>query len=251
MAAPLAGAEGTHMRNISWKLLAALSASVAFGADADAAPGYKGIAWGTSCGEAVQKMEAKGFVFDRKDKRQVPNPVRSPQESQLFVRGSGRASCSSEESDLMMDTHQANPYVEIAAASGDITVTLLCRNQKFVGARLETPMSRTVATAMLTRAAGASVRTVRADTSDGHSWKVLADHSLLLPRGDAARYLERPVRPSRESAGQPQPAIRYLILAQTEDRALQTASLACANKRLAADRVEKQRVDDGNRAAVQ
>jgi hypothetical protein len=239
------------MRTISWMWLAALSASVAFGADADTAPGYKGIAWGTPCGEAVQQMEAKGFVFDRKDKSQVPGPVRSPQESQLFVRGSGRASCSSEESDLMMDTHQANPYVETAAASGDITVTLLCRNHKFVGARLETLMSRTAATAMLTRAAGAAVRTVRADTCDGKSWKCVADHSLLLPRGDAARYLERSVLSSPEYAGQPPPSIRYLILAQSEDRALQTASVACGNKRLAAARLEKQRVEDGNRAALQ
>ncbi len=239
------------MRKISWKLVAALSASIAFGADADTAPGYKGIAWGTPCGQAVQQMEAKGFVFDRKDKSQVPDKVRSPQESQLFAPGSGRMSCSSEQSDLMMDTHQANPYVENAAASGDITVTLLCRNQKFVGARLETPMSRTVATTMLTRAAGAAVRTIRADTCDGQSWKCMADHSLLLPRGDAARYLERPVRPSQEYTGQPKPSIRYLILAQTEDRALQTASVACANKRIAAAQLEKQRVEDGNRAAVQ
>jgi len=64
----------------------------------------------------------------------------------------------------------------------------------------------------------------------------------------------RPV--TRESSrqdyvGQDPPSIRYLILAQAEDRALQTASVACANKRLAANRLEKQRVDDGNRAAVQ
>jgi hypothetical protein len=239
------------MRTISWQLLAALSASVAFGADANTASGYKGIAWGAPCGEAVQKMEAKGFVFDRKDKMQVPNQARSPQESQLFVRSSGLASCSSEESDLMMDTHQTNPYVEIATVSGDITVTLLCRSQRFVGARLETPVSKTAAAAMLTRTAGAAVRTIRADACDGRSLNCTADHSLLLPRGDAARYLERPVRPSPEYAGQNSPSIRYLILAQTEDRALRTASLACANKRFAADRLEKQRVDDGNRAAVQ
>jgi len=239
------------MRKISWKLVAALSASIAFGADADTAPGYKGIAWGTPCGQAVQQMEAKGFVFDRKDKSQVPDKVRSPQESQLFAPGSGRMSCSSEQSDLMMDTHQANPYVENAAASGDITVTLLCRNQKFVGARLETPVHRTVAAAMLARAAGAAVRTVRADTCDGQSWKCTADHSLLLARGDSVRYLERPVRSSRDYAGQDPPSIRYLILARDEDRALQTASLACTSKRLAANRLEKRRIEDGNRAAVQ
>jgi hypothetical protein len=56
------------MRTISWKLLAALNASVGSGAYAGTASGYKGIAWGTHCGEAVEKMEAKGFVFDRKDK---------------------------------------------------------------------------------------------------------------------------------------------------------------------------------------
>src|SRR5256885_12848867 len=92
------------MRTISWKLLAALSASLAFGADADTASGYKGIAWGTPCGEAVQQMEAKGFVFDRKDKIGVPGQARSPQESQLFLPKDGRASCASEESDLMLDT---------------------------------------------------------------------------------------------------------------------------------------------------
>jgi len=105
------------MRNISWKLLAALGASVGFGADADTASGYKGIAWGTPCGEAVQQMEAKGFVFDRKDKIGVPGQARSPQESQLFLPKGGRASCASEESDLMLDTRKANPYVEIAAVS--------------------------------------------------------------------------------------------------------------------------------------
>ena len=239
------------MRTISWKLLAALSASVGFGAKADTASGYKGIAWGTHCGEAVEKMEAKGFVFDRKDKIGVPGQARSPQESQLFLPNGGRASCATEESDLMLDTRQANPYVEIAAASGDITVTLLCRNQRFVGARLETPERRTIAAGMLTRAAGAAVRTVRADTCDGRSWRCVADHSLLLPRGDAVRYLERPVRSSRDYVGQEPPPIRYWILAQAEDRALQTASLACTSKRLAADRLEKRRIENGNRAAVQ
>ena len=151
----------------------------------------------------------------------------------------------------MLDTRQANPYVEIAAPSGDITITLLCRNHQFVGARLETPMNRSVATAMLVRAAGTAVRTVRADTCDEKSWKCTADHSLLLARGDAVRYLERPVHSSQDYAGQDAPSIRYLILARAEDRALQTASLACANKRLAADRLAKQRVEDGNRAAVQ
>ena len=46
----------------------------------------------------------------------------------------------------------------------------------------------------------------------------MADHSLLLPRGDAVRYLERPVRSSRDYDGQDPPPIRYLILAQAEDR---------------------------------
>ncbi len=53
----------------------------------------------------------------------------------------------------------------------------------------------------------------------------MADHSLLLPRGDAVRYLERPVRSSRDYDGQDPPPIRYLILAQAEDRPLKTASL--------------------------
>src|SRR3989442_4645146 len=184
------------MRTISWKLLAALSASVAFGADADTPSGYKGIPWGTPCGEAVQKMEAKGFVFDRKDKIGVPGQARSPQESQLFLPNRGRASCASEESDLMLDTRQANPYVEIAAASGDITVTLLCRNQRFVGARLETPVRRTVAATMLARAAGVAVRTGPADTCGGGGWEGTADHSLLLPRGGAGPYLGWPRPPS-------------------------------------------------------
>jgi hypothetical protein len=233
-----------------WKL-AALSGLLAFAADAGTAPGYKGIQWGAPCAEAVQKMEAKGFVFERKERIGLPGQARSPQEPQLFLPGAGRSSCSSEESDLLMDTRQTNPYVEIAAVSGDITVTLLCRNNRFVGARLDAPMSRTVAAAMLTRVAGAAVRHVRADTCDGQNWKCAADHSLLLARGDAVRYLERPVRSSQDYVGQDPPSVRYLILAQAEDRALQTASVACANKRLAANRLEKQRVDDGNRAAVQ
>src|SRR3989441_9415469 len=183
------------MRTISWKLLAALSASLAFGADADTASGCKGIAWGTPCGEAVQQMEAKGFVFDRKDKIEVPGQARSPQESQLFLPNRGRASCASEESDLMLDTRQANPYVEIAAASGDITITLLCRNQRFVGARLETPVRRTVAATMLARAAGVAVGAGRAGTCDGRGWEGTADHSPLLPRGDACPSLEWARRP--------------------------------------------------------
>jgi hypothetical protein len=238
------------MRTISWKLLAALSASFTLGADAETASGFKEIAWGAPCAEAVQKMEAKGFVFDRKDKIAAPAQARSPQESYLFVRSAGRPSCSSEQSDLMMDTHQANPYVEIAAASRDITVTLLCRNQRFVGARLETPVSKIGAATMLTRAAGGAVRAVRADTCDGKSLNCAADHSLLLSRGDAVRYLERPVRSSRDYDGQYPPSIRYLILAQSEDRALQAAFHACEKKRLVANRLETQRVQDGNRAAL-
>ena len=239
------------MHTISWKVLFALSMLLGFAADAGTAAGYKGIPWDAPCAEAIQKMEAKGFVFDRKDKIGVPRQARSPQEPRLFLPNPERTSCASEESDLMLDTRQANPYAEIAAASGDITVTLLCRNQRFVGARLETPASRTAAAAMLARAAGAAVRTVRADGCDGQNWKCTADHSLLLPRGDAVRYLERPVRSSRDYDGQDPPSIRYLILAQSEDRALKTASLACTSKRLAANRLEKQRVENGNRAAVE
>src|SRR5256885_11983142 len=185
------------MRTISWKLLAALGASVGFGADADTASGYKGIAWGTPCGEAVQKMEAKGFVFDRKDKIEVPGQARSPQESQLFLPKGGRASCASEESDLMLDTRQANPYVEIAAASGDITITLLCRNQRFVGARLETPVRRTVAATMLARAAGVAVRAGRAATRGGRGVEGPADQSLLLSPREALPQPRWALPPSR------------------------------------------------------
>ncbi|HEY6863887.1 MAG TPA: hypothetical protein VI319_08300 [Burkholderiales bacterium] len=239
------------MRTISWKLPIVLSASFVFAADGHAASGYKGIPWGAACSEAVRNLQAQSFVFDRTDKLGLPPQARSPQEPQLFARSSGLASCSSEESDLRLDTHRANPYVEIAAASGDITVTLLCRDQRFVGARLETPMGRTAAVAMLTKAAGASVRTIRANTCGEEALNCTADHSLLLSRGDTVRYLEKPVRSSRGYAGQDPPLIRYLILARSEDRALQTASLACAKKRLADGRLEKQRIQDGNRAALQ
>src|SRR2546425_12521196 len=175
------------MRTISWKLLAALSASLAFGADADTASGCKGIAWGTPCGEAVQQMEAKGFVFDRKDKIEVPGQARSPQESQLFLPNRGRASCASEESDLMLDTRQANPYVEIAAASGDITVTLLCRNQRLVGARLETPVRRTVAAAMLARAAGVAGGGGSASAIKGAGWEGKGGPFLLVSLWEGVR----------------------------------------------------------------
>src|SRR5256885_3182533 len=83
------------------------------------------------------------------------------------------------------------------------------------------------------------------------SWKCTADHSLLLPRGDAVRYLEWPVRSSRDYVGQDPPPIRYWILAKAEDRALQTASLTCTSKRLAANRLEKRKIENGNRAPVQ
>jgi len=239
------------MRTMSWKLLLASSASVAFAADATPASGYKGIPWDAPCAEAVRNMQAQGFVFDRADKIGLPAQARSPREPELFVRSAGRATCSGAESDLMLDTHLANPYVEIVAASGDITVTLLCRNQRFVGARLETRVDRTGAVAMLTKAAGAPVRTIRANTCDD-GLSCTADHSLLPSRGNAVRYLERPVRSSRDyAASQDPPALRYLILARSEDRALQTASLVCAKKRLAAARVEEQRIRDGNRAALQ
>lgn len=237
------------MRTISWKRFAALGASVALSAGADTSSGYKGIPWGAPCNDAIRKMEAKGFVFE-KDNSGSSTPVRSPQESQLFLRGGGRSACSAEDQDLMMDTHQANPYVEIAALSGEITVTLLCRNQRFVGARLETPLDKAAAAAMLTQAAGPAMRTIRADTCDGDSWKCTAVHSLLLPRGDSVRYLERPVRSSGDYAGQDVPSIRYLILGRAEDRALQAASIACARKRRAENRQEKQRLGEGNRAAV-
>ena len=238
------------MRIVSSKLFGVLGLSVALSAVAEPSSGYKGIPWGAPCSEAVQKMEAKGFVFEGKDKSGRSVRVRSPQESQLFLRGAGRAACSAEDEDLMMDTHQPNPYVEIAAVSGEITVTLLCRNERFVGARLETQVNRRAAAAMLVQAAGAPVRTIRADTCDGKSWKCPAEHSLLLPHGDSVRYLEKPVRSSQDYAGQDPPPIRYLVLARAEDRALNAASVACARKRLAEKQLEQQRLTDGNRAAL-
>src|SRR5258707_10025727 len=50
------------------KPLSALCLFLAFAAHAESAVGYKGIPWGTACPEAVKQMEAKGFVFDRKEK---------------------------------------------------------------------------------------------------------------------------------------------------------------------------------------
>jgi hypothetical protein len=226
--------------------------SIALAADAGRAAGYKGIPWGATCSEAVQQMEGKGFVFTRKERVGLRADARSPWQPHLFLpNGTGRASCSMENSDLEMDTRQPNPYVEVRADSGDIAITLLCRNGKFVGTRLETAASNTSAVAMLVQAAGPPVRTLRADTCGTVSWKCTADHSVLRQRGDAVRYLERPVRPSRDYDGQEAPPVRYLILGRAEDRALQTAYLACADKKLASDRTEKKRIQNGNRAAVE
>ncbi|HEY4884710.1 MAG TPA: hypothetical protein VII08_13840 [Myxococcales bacterium] len=244
------------MRNRTPTAFAAVFAfsigSIALAADAGTAAGYKGIPWGATCSEAVEKMEANGFVFTHKEQVGSRAEARSPWQPHLFLHnGAGPASCSMENSDLEMDTRQANPYVEVRADSGDIAITLLCRNSKFVGARLETPMSNTSAVAMLIEAAGPQERTLRADTCDALSWKCTADHSLLRQRGDAVRYLERPVRASRDYDGQNAPAVRYLVLAESENRALQTAYVACADKKLASDRLDKKRIQDGNRAAVE
>ena len=51
--------------------------------------------------------------------------------------------------------------------------------------------------------------------------------------------------------GRDAPPLRYLVLARTEDQALQTAYRACASKQIAGVRVETKRVQDGNRAAVE
>ena len=140
-----------------------------------------------------------------------------------------------------------------ALVSRIVRITVKLENYKFMtfNTYFRASSYAMIAVAMLARAAGAAVKTIRADTCDGQSWKCTADHSLLLARGDTVRYLERPVRSSRDYAGQDPPSIRYLILARDEDRALQTASLACTSKRLAADRLEKRRIENGNRAAVQ
>jgi hypothetical protein len=66
------------------------------------------------------------------------------------------------------------------------------------------------------------------------------------------RYLERPVRSSREYVeGRDATPLRYLVLARSEDRALQTAYRACVSKQIAGVRVETKKVQDGNRAAVE
>ena len=223
-----------------------------FAAHADGITGYKGIPWGTACADAVKQMEAKGFAFNHKEKLGLRGAGSSPWQPHLFLGNrDSRVSCSVENADLEMDTRQANPYVQLEAVSGDIKVTLLCRAGKFVGARLETGLNNASAAAMLTQAAGPPVRTLRADACGGPNWKCTADHSLLRARGDAVRYLERPVRSSRDFDGRDPPALRYLVLAQSEDRALQTAYLACLSKQLAGDRVEQKRISDGNRAAVE
>jgi len=224
---------------------------LAFAADAESAAGYKGIPWGTACPEAVKQMEAKGFVFDRKDKTGWRAEGTSPWQPHLFMPNRDRASCSMENADLELDTKQANPYVAFESISGSIGIALLCRGGRFVGARLETALTNTPAAALLTEAAGAPVRTLRADTCGRLNWECTADHSLLRARGDAVRYLERPVRSSHEYAGQNPRTLRYLILAQSEDRALQTAYLACTGKLLAGTRLAEKRIQNGNRAAVE
>jgi hypothetical protein len=237
-----------------WSLLPALSLCLGFASHAGGVTGYKGIPWGTACGEAVERMEAKGFVFSHKDKLRFRGDGTSPAEPQLFLGDRDRvASCSAEKADLELDTKQASPYVQLDAVSGDITITLLCRAGTFVGARLEAGLNNAAASAMLTQAAGPPVRTLRADTCKDPDpyWKCTADHSILRARGDSVRYLERPVRSSRNFVGRDPPPLRYLVLAQSEDRALQTAYRACASKQLARDRSATKRIQDGNRAAVE
>jgi len=229
----------------------ALCVLVSFAADAESAAGYKGIPWGTACPEAVKQMEAKGFVFDHKDKTGWRADGTSPWQPHLFMPNRDRATCSMENADLEMDTKQANPYVAFDSISGSIGISLLCRGGRLVGARLETALTNISAAALLTEAAGAPVRTLRADTCGRLNWQCTADHSLLRARGDAVRYLERPIRSSPEYAGQDPQTLRYLILAESEDRALQAAYLACAGKQLAGARLEEKRIQSGDRAAVE
>src|SRR6266849_3007771 len=198
-----------------WRLLLGLSVCLGFASHAREVAGYKGIPWGTVCGEAVKRMEAKGFVFGHKEKLGMRAEGSSPWQPHLFLSDQDRrASCSAQNADLELDTKQANPYVQLEAVSGDITITLLCRAGTFVGARLETGLNNGAAAEMLTQAAGPPVR-------------------------------------SRNFEGRDPPPLRYLVLAQSEYRALQTAYRACVSKQLAGDRVETKRIKDGNRAAVE
>src|SRR5216683_3306955 len=171
-----------------WRLLLGLSVCLGFASHAREVAGYKGIPWGTACGEAVKRMEAKGFVFGHKEKLGMRAEGSSPWQPHLFLSDQDRrASCSAENADLELDTKQANPYVQLVAVSGDITITLLCRAGTFVGARLETGLNNGAASAMLTQAAGPPVRTLRADTCGDPYWKCNADHSILRARGDTVR----------------------------------------------------------------
>jgi len=236
-----------------WKLVAALSICFGSASQANGVAGYKGIPWSTACGDAMKSMEAKGFVFSHKEKLGYRADGTSPAQPQLFLANPDRrVSCSAGNADLELDTKQATPYVQLEAVSGEITITLLCRAGVFVGARLETGLNNSTAAAMLTQAAGPPVRTIRADTCGDPYWKCTADHSILRARGDAVRYLERPVRSSRENVdGRDSPPLRYLVLARSENRALQTAYRACVSKQVTGVRVETKRVQDGNRAAVE
>jgi len=235
-----------------WKLVPALSICLGFASHAKEPSGYKGIPWSTACGDAVKGMEAKGFVFNHKEKLAFRGEGSSPAQPQLFLGNSHpRASCPAGNADLELDTKQANPYVQLEAVSGDITITLLCRAGMFVGARLETGLNNSAAAALLTQAAGPAVRTLRADTCGDPYWKCTADHSILRARGDAVRYMERPVRSSRDLDGSDTPPLRYLVLARSEDSALKTAYRACVTKQIAGVQVETKRVRDGNRAAVE
>jgi hypothetical protein len=235
------------------KLVFALSICFGSASQANGVAGYKGIPWSIACGDAMQEMEAKGFVFNHKEKLGYRADGTSPAQPQLFLANLDRSvSCSAGNADLELDTKQPTPYVQLEAVSGEITITLLCRAGVFVGARLETGLNNTAAVALLTEAAGPPVRTIRADTCGDPYWKCTADHSILRARGDAVRYLERPVRSSRGYVdGRDAPPLRYLVLARSEDQALQTAYRACVSKQVAGVRLETKRVENGNRAAVQ
>ena len=131
-----------------WKLVPALSICLGSASQANDVGGYKGIPWSTACGEAMKSMEAKGFVFNHKEKLGFRADGTSPAQPQLFLANPDRrASCSAGNADLELDTKQASPYVQLEAVSGEITITLLCRAGMFVGARLETGLNNSTAAA--------------------------------------------------------------------------------------------------------
>ena len=60
----------------------------------------------------------------------------------------------------------------------------------------------------------------------------------------------RPLRSSRDYDGRDVPRLRYLVLAKSENRALQTAYRACLSNEMARDRATTKMIRDGNRAAL-